>query len=128
MDIFYILYNTVDREIFVVKKFLSTTFPGENYTREILCMTNVFNVKHFMATKIRLHENFTSEIFYWQKYPDLQYVTFNQSVYIIMTTIYCIGNILFFLTKAEKKRTLPFHRLQIQLRNVLTILVILLSY
>ena len=25
--------------------------------------------------KIRLHENFTSEIFYQQKYPDLQYVS-----------------------------------------------------
>ena len=35
---------------------------------EILCMTNIFNVKHFMATKIRLRENFTSEIFYWRKY------------------------------------------------------------
>ena len=26
-----------------------------------------------LATKIRLHENFTNEIFYWQKYPDLWY-------------------------------------------------------
>ena len=27
-----------------------------------------------LATKIRLRENFTSEIFYWRKYPDLRYV------------------------------------------------------
>ena len=29
-----------------------------------------------LAMKIRLHENFTSEIFYQQKYPDLWYVYF----------------------------------------------------
>ena len=33
----YMYSYTVDREIFVV-------------TREILCMTNIFNVKHFVAT------------------------------------------------------------------------------
>ena len=27
-----------------------------------------------LATKIRLRENFTSELFYWQKYPDLRYM------------------------------------------------------
>ena len=29
--------------------------------------------KFSLAAKIRLHENFTSEIFYWRKYPDLRY-------------------------------------------------------
>ena len=27
-----------------------------------------------LVTKIRLRENFTSEIFYWRNYPDLRYV------------------------------------------------------
>ena len=34
---------------------------------------NIFNVKHFLVAKIELLENFTSEIFYWQKYLNLQY-------------------------------------------------------
>ena len=29
--------------------------------------------KFSLAAKIRLHEKFTSEIFYWRKYPDLRY-------------------------------------------------------
>ena len=29
--------------------------------------------KFSLAAKIRLHENFTSETFYWRKYPDLRY-------------------------------------------------------
>ena len=29
--------------------------------------------KFSLAAKIRLHEKFTSEIFYWLKYPDLRY-------------------------------------------------------
>ena len=32
-------------------------------------MTNLFNVKHFLATKIRLCENFTSEIFTGENIP-----------------------------------------------------------
>ena len=31
--------------------------------------------KFSLAAKIRLHEKFTSEIFYWRKYPDLRYLT-----------------------------------------------------
>ena len=30
--------------------------------------------KFSLAAKIRLHEKFTSEIFYWRKYPDLRYL------------------------------------------------------
>ena len=34
-----------------------------------------------LATKIRLRENFTSEIFYWRKYPDLRY-------WLVLYTVY----------------------------------------
>ena len=46
--------------------------------RNILCVlvnTMMYYVRFVYATKIRLREILTSEIFYRQKYPDLQYIT-----------------------------------------------------
>jgi hypothetical protein len=67
---------TVDREIFVVKKFSSTIFPMKIKHREIFCARYLV---HYVlrtlvyATKIGLRENLISEIFYQRKFPDLRY-------------------------------------------------------
>ena len=48
--------------------------------------------KFSVAAKIRLHEKFTSEIFYWRKYPDLRYTPY---LHVLVGTKLLIYNIWF---------------------------------
>ena len=55
---------TVDREIIFRRQPFLMKIKHVKYMH-VLFMTNIFNVEHFLAMKIRLRENFTSKIFYW---------------------------------------------------------------
>ena len=83
----------VDREIFAIKKIFVDDLSRRKLNKWIFCMTcgyvlctiaqcytnNFFDLYQFLslslAMKIRLRENFTSEIFYLRKYPDIRYIT-----------------------------------------------------
>ena len=68
--------NTVDREIFAVKNFRRRPLPTK-IKHAKYCMHSKYVYRPIPnispATKIRLREHFTAEIFYRRKYPELRY-------------------------------------------------------
>ena len=69
------MITTSDREIFGIKKIFVDNLSGRKLNILYVCACACVHIRmRVLATKIRLCENFTSEIFYWRKYPDLRYV------------------------------------------------------
>ena len=75
---FYMLVHTIDREIFVVKKFChSPSTLKINPTKYFLQHINgeILYCRAVIVLKIKLGKNLTDEIFYCRKIPNLWYLT-----------------------------------------------------